>query len=294
MTSRSRIPAAPFAGRRPPAAQGAAAAVLSLALALAAAPAGAAEMGAAEMGTADERAAAVAAQVMEALGGEEAWAGTRYLSFGFVGRRFHWWDRSTGRHRVEGKTPDGEPYVVLHDIDSREGRAWAGGEEATGERAAELLEGAYGAWVNDTYWLLVPYKLRDPGVVLGYDREETLDGETYDVLALSFEGVGLTPGDRYWLWIDRESGLLDRWAYVLEDQPPDSEPAAWRWEGWQRHGGIMLAPRRVQVGGDRVLDLSPIAVHETLPESVFTSPEPVAAAGGGEPAASAEGAGGGR
>lgn len=258
---------------------------LSTALALAAA----APAGAAEMGTADERAAAVAARAMEALGGEEAWANTRYLSFGFAGRRWHWWDRGTGRHRVEGTDQEGKSWVVIHDLDSREGKAWSGGEEATGEQAAEMLEHAYGAWVNDTYWLLAPYKLRDPGVHLVYDREESLDGKTYDVLALSFDGVGLTPGDRYWVWIDRDSGLMDRWAYVLESQPPDSEPTAWKWEGWQRYGGIMLAPRRVQVAGDRVLDLSPIAVPDSLPEAAFSSPEPMAPAPEDEPAAGGSG-----
>lgn len=259
----------------------------STALALAAAtliPAApfAAPAAAAERGQADERAAAVAARAMEALGGEEAWESTRYLSFGFAGRRSHWWDRHASRHRLEGTTQEGEPYVVLQDLQARTGDAWIGGEKAEGERAAELLENAYGAWINDTYWLLAPAKLRDPGVNLAWDREETLDGRTYDVLALSFGDVGLTPGDRYWVWIDRETGRMDRWAYVLEHQPPDSEPTAWRWEGWQRYGDVVLAPRRVQEGGDRVLDLAPIAVPETLPDSVFTSPEPVAGAAGGD------------
>ena len=31
---------------------------------------------------------------------------------------------------------------------------------------------AYAIWVNDTYWLLMPYKMKDPGVTLAYDGEE--------------------------------------------------------------------------------------------------------------------------
>jgi hypothetical protein len=249
------------------------------------APPLAAPAGAAEQGTADERAAAVAARAMAALGGEEAWAETRYLTFVFAGRRAHWWDRATGRHRMEVTSNEGEHLLVLHDLDTRAGEAWLDGVKAEGERAATLLESAYGAWINDTYWLLVPYKLRDPGVRLAYDREAELEGKTYDVLALSFDNVGLTPGDRYWVYIDRDTGLMDRWEYVLEDQPADAAPTAWHWEGWQRYGGIMLAPRRLQVGSDRVLELSPIAVPAELPESVFTSPEPLAPAAEGEPAA---------
>lgn len=260
--------------RRSPAVPAAAVLLLAAGLASPSAPAAAAER--------DPEAVAVAERTLAALGGQQAWDATRYLSFGFAGRRSHWWDRATGRHRVEGTTGDGEPYVVLHDLDSRQGRAWLGGDEVTGERAAELLENAYGAWVNDTYWLLAPYKLLDPGVELAYGGEATIDGTVYQVLELSFESVGLTPGDRYWVYVERDSGLVGRWAYVLEDQPADAEPTAWRWVNWQRYGGIMLADRREQVGTDRVLDLSPIAVPESLPDSVFESPAPVVATADGE------------
>jgi len=226
-----------------------------------------------EAGTVDPRAAEVAARAMAALGGEKAWAATRFIRFTFAGRRTHVWDRWTGRHRLEGKTKEGEPYVVLENVATREGKAWVGGQPATGERAAELVENAYAAWINDTYWLVMPYKLRDPGVILRYDGEEVLDGTPYDRLALSFEHVGLTPGDRYWAWINRSTGLMDRWAYVLEDQPADADPTVWLWQGWQRYGKIELAPLRRRVGEERTLDLSPIEVSDAMPDAVFESPE---------------------
>jgi hypothetical protein len=227
---------------------------------------------AAAQGTADPAAAALAERVMQALGGEAAWSEARFLRFGFAGRRHHAWDRATGRHRVEGETADGEPYVVVHHLDSREGRAWVDGAEATGEQAAELLENAYGAWVNDTYWLLMPYKLRDPGVTLAHDGSREVDGTDYEVLTLSFAGVGLTPGDRYWAYVHPESGQMDYWAFHLESMPADTEPSLWRWADWQTHGGIRLASRREQVGGDRVLELSPIEVSREVPEGVFDGP----------------------
>lgn len=231
-------------------------------------------------GPADARAAEVAERVMQALGGRDAWDATRFLRFEFAGRRTHHWDKHTGRHRLEGRTQDGKAFVVLHDLATREGRAWLDGQPVEGEEAKQLLERAYGAWINDTYWLLMPYKLRDPGVNLVYDGEETLDGQTYDKLVLTFQNVGLTPGDRYWAYVNRATGLMDRWAYLLEDQPRDAAPTAWLWQGWQEHGRIQLAPTRRQVGGDRTLELGGIAVPDTLPDSVFTSPEPVAAPGG--------------
>ncbi|HEX6203482.1 MAG TPA: hypothetical protein VF100_10785, partial [Thermoanaerobaculia bacterium] len=226
----------------------------------------------AEQGVADPEAAAVAARVLDAMGGADAWSEARFLRFGFAGRRQHAWDRWTGLHRVEGQTQEGESYVVIHDLDTREGRAWVDGEEVAGDRAAELLENAYGAWVNDTYWLLMPTKLRDPGVTLAHEGRREVDGSEYEVLHLSFAGVGLTPGDQYWAYVHPESGQMDYWAFRLESMPPDAEPVLWRWTGWQTYEGVRLASRREQVGEDRVLELSPIEVSREVPAGVFEAP----------------------
>ena len=102
----------------------------------------------------------------------------------------------------------------------------------------------------------------------------TIDGKAYDKLALSFEHVGLTPGDRYWAYVNRDTGLMDRWAFILQDMPKEGPPSVWVWDGWQKYGNIMLAPHRNHVGDDRKLELSDIAVSDQMPDAVFTSPEP--------------------
>jgi hypothetical protein len=218
----------------------------------------------------------VAERVTEALGGEAAWDEVRLVHFGFAGRRTHHWDLTTGRHRVEGETRDGERYLVIEHLDDRTGRAWVDGVEVAGERAAELLETAYGAWVNDTYWLLMPYKLLDPGVHLTHERTEEVGGAVYDVLGLRFDAVGLTPGDRYWAWVNRDTGLMDRWAYRLQSQPEDAEPTVWLWQGWDWYGPegarVRLAPRREMLDGGRTLLLDPIEISDAVPEALFTGP----------------------
>lgn len=225
-----------------------------------------------DAGAADPRAAALADRVVDALGGEEAWAAARLVRFGFAGRRQHAWDRHRGLSRVEGTEESGEPWVVIQDLGSREGRAWVDGVEATGDRVAELLERGYGAWVNDTYWLVMPYKLRDPGVTLTYEGVREIEGEPRETLGLGFAGVGLTPGDRYWVYVDPDSGLVTHWAYLLEDMERDAEPVVWRWEGWSEHGGVMLAPLRVRLSDDRRIDLSPIEVRRAIPPGLFAGP----------------------
>ena len=148
----------------------------------------------------DARAAAVADRVMNALGGQEAWDGTRFLRFGFgserdgkfVGRT-HTWDKWTGRYRVEGER-DGARFIILMNVNTREGSAWRDGKKVEGAELKTQLERGYGMWVNDTYWLLMPYKMKDPGVILTSAGEEKgANGVLYDKVKLTFDNVGLTP-----------------------------------------------------------------------------------------------------
>ncbi len=226
-------------------------------------------------GSAQPTAQSVADSAQKALGGKEAWDNTHYLHFTFAGRRTHWWDKWTGRHRVEGDNKEGKHYVILENVNTKEGTAYLDGQKLEGDKAKEMLENGYGAWVNDTYWLLMPYKLQDPGVNLSYAGEETVDGKLYDKLALSFGKVGLTPGDHYTAYFNRDTHLMDRWAFILESMPKEGPPSVWKWEGWQKYGNIMLARHRNHVGDDKKLELGDISVPAQLADAVFTSPAPV-------------------
>jgi hypothetical protein len=226
----------------------------------------------------DAKAVAVAERVMEALGGWKAWEATRFLRFDFaverdgkaLPARSHTWDKHTGRYRLEGQTQEGDPFVVLMNVTTKEGTAWRKGERVEGEEAAKMLERGYGAWVNDTYWLLMPYKMRDPGVTLSYDGEAAADGKTWDKVVLSFADVGLTPKDKYWVYVDRATGLVDRWEYILKGGPGPA--TRWDWKGWQRYGAVMLAPERLNPKDGARIHFPTLEVLASVPDSTFTEP----------------------
>lgn len=222
---------------------------------------------------ADAKAEVIAERTLEAMGGREAWDAARFLRFNFFGVRLHHWDRATGRHRIEGKTRDGDAYVVLHNLNTRQGEAYVNGEHQTGDEEKKWLKNAHAWWINDTYWLLMPYKLRDPGVNLTYDGEEEIDGTRYDKLKLTFDGVGLTPGDTYWAYINQETGLMDRWAFFLQDWGDDKKPSHWLWQDWKDYGGIKLSSVRKSLDNDAERPLGDLAVLDYLPDEVFTSKE---------------------
>jgi hypothetical protein len=232
----------------------------------------------AETAASDPKAVAIADKVMAALGGQKAWEGTRYLHFDFAvdreGKtlfsRAHTWDKWSGRYRLDAKTKEGDPLVVLMNINTKEGEAWRKGKKLLGEEKRRELEQAFGAWTNDTYWLLMPYKLRDPGVNLALAGEEKKDGKTWDKLLLTFDNVGLTPKDKYWVYVNRDTGLVDRWDFVLKGEA--KPPSTFTWEGWKSCG-------KIQLPSDHVSTKDKVRIHHPMLEapaavadSVFTNP----------------------
>lgn len=199
----------------------------------------------AETAASDPRAVRIADQVMAALGGKPAWDRLRVLRWTFEvsvndtlrPARRHSWDKHTGWHRVDGLTAAGQPFCYIENLKDSTGKAWVGGTPIAGDSLKKLMNRAHALWINDSYWFLMPYKLRDPGVTLKYDGE-TRDstGAVYDRIALSFENVGMTPGDRYWVFVNRRNHRVERWEHLLQGaQPP---PVPWTWEGWEAHGGL--------------------------------------------------------
>jgi pyrroloquinoline quinone biosynthesis protein B len=224
----------------------------------------------------DAKAIKIADAVMEKMGGRRAWDRTRYVRWSFFDRRQHVWDKHAGRVRLERKGPrSGKHYVRIIDLNTGTGRAWREGEEVTapGELAAMIASGV-SEWINDSYWLVMPYKLKDTGVTLrSLGRGETQDGRAADVLELTFTDVGDSPQNKYHIWVGTDSGLVEQWAYFAD--AADAEPGfVCPWRDWKRYGRIMLSGDRGELNG-RPARLTGIAVFDELPESVFTSPDRV-------------------
>ena len=230
----------------------------------------------AESAASDPKAVKLADDVMKALGGKQKWDALPGLRWTFGSSvndtvrssRHHSWNKHTGWHRIEGKTRAGDTYVFLHNLNTGEGKAWMNGNPIEGDSLQKLLKRANSLWINDTYWMLMPYKLRDPGVTLAMAGDSTAGGVTWDRLALSFENVGDTPGDHYWVYVNRASHRVERWDMVLQsDQPP---PRSYSWEGWEQHDGLWFptAHRQDQVN---VFTRDVETVREFKPNE-FTAP----------------------
>lgn len=214
----------------------------------------------------DARAIEIADKVMEAMGGRKNWDDTHYITWKFFGKRLHVWNKWSGDLRFK---KDG--LLVLMNLNTKNGKAWEDGNTVTDpDTLLKRLDYAYKVWINDSYWMFMPYKLTDSGVTLKYLGEgEMQSGRPAFILQLTFDNVGVTPQNKYKIWVDKEQMLVRQWAYFRN--AGDSEPTMITpWDNWKKYGNILLSADR---GKDR--HHTDIAVFDELPEKVFNSPEPV-------------------
>jgi hypothetical protein len=228
----------------------------------------------------DPEARRVYTAMLDAMGGEAAWNDARYFEFTFGVERdgqagggwTHHWDRWDGDYKLTG-TRQGAELVVLMNVNQRDagGRAWLDGQPVEpGARLDSLVQFAYGRWVNDSYWLIMPYKWTDPGVHAAYagTRADSA-GRQWEIVHLSFDQVGLTPQNEYDAWIDPTTGLMERWTHF---RTADADPAIYDWNDWQQFGPIRLATRKPAVGGNAAIVFRDVRVETSVPADAFTAP----------------------
>lgn len=210
----------------------------------------------------DTKAIAIANEVMQAMGGRKAWDETRCISWNFFGRRNLTWDKQASLCRIEWAT---RPLKIIVNLSDGTGKVLLNEVEQTHpDSLAKYLDIGKKVWINDSYWLAMPFKLKDSGVTLKYLGESKTEvGEASDLLQLTFAGVGVTPDNKYHVWVDKKSHLVTQWAYFekFADEKPQIVNA---WGGYKKCGKILLATERGSRG-----KLEPVDVWETLPDGIF-------------------------
>ncbi len=211
----------------------------------------------------DAQAIALADEVMEAMGGRQAWDQTRYIRWTFFGRRTLLWDKQTGNVRIDSP---GDSSVYLVNVFDHTGKVMLQGQDiSASDTLSKFVERGESMWINDSYWLVMPYKLKDSGVTLKYIAEDTTDaGTAADILSLTFQEVGRTPQNKYLVYVDQTSKLVSQWDFyrnAADTIAGFKNP----WLNYEQKGDIMLS-------GDRGRGkLTNIEVLESIPASAFTS-----------------------
>lgn len=199
---------------------------------------------------ADDGGDALGHRVVEATGNVY---GISTLAFTFIveaggtekARRTHTWDRMAGT--VSVTTGDTTVQLQnLHHHDPSSAVANPGAHDDLWSKVApgtdpEAAAKAWSAWINDSYWLLASGKVMDDGVTRIVDDTGRL--------VLTFDGVGVTPGDSYMLTVDRDSGQVTAWDFVLQG----GQKGHFAWTEHTTVGPLTLSMRRSTEAGDFVI-----------------------------------------
>jgi hypothetical protein len=81
-------------------------------------------------------------------------------------------------------------------------------------------------------------------------------------LELTFDGVGVTPENKYEIWVEKESRRVGQWAYY-KNRTDSVAGFILPWADYEKKGNIWLSGER----GDR--DLKDIQVLDSVPEGIF-------------------------
>jgi len=219
----------------------------------------------------------ISQRALDVLGGGPAWEKARYISFTFNVERDgkivssfpQRLDRSTGQYHVSGKSEDGVPFDVVVSIPTKKGHGTLAGKAVTeGETWDRLYTLAYRRFINDMNWLLMPLQMLDPRAHRTYDGERSDScGHTWDVIKLNWDAsAGLTPGDVYWMWINRDTGVVEEWdtKTVAEEKPIELI-----FRDYRRIGGLLLSTRREIKGKNQVLRFDNLKVLPEVPKGAF-------------------------
>jgi hypothetical protein len=211
----------------------------------------------------DPAAVELADSIMVAMGGWRNWQDTRYISWNFFGFRNLVWDKYQQLARIESLR-DSITYVV--DLKTLSGKVWVKDQLITDtDSLNKMLQKAKSIWINDSYWLVMPFKLKDTGVTLKYLGEDTLmNGDRCNLLQLTFDDVGDTPQNKYLVYVDLKDNLVKQWAY-FSTATQDSANFLRPWDNYKQYGKILLSADRSDSSGPRN-----VSVAQTLNAKLFT------------------------
>lgn len=167
----------------------------------------------------------------------EAYKNTRYLEWTFPGGHHYKWDKQEHLVHVSWK----EHVVHLNTKEPKQSIVLSKGEILDDDAAKlKIVEKAIRYFNNDSFWLVAPHKVFDPGT----ERRIVLNENGEPALLVTYTSGGSTPGDSY-LWILDDSGLPKAFKLWVSILPVGGLEATW--EGWKNTGSGTLLPTQHRI-----------------------------------------------
>jgi len=174
--------------------------------------------------------------IMNGLG-KTAFDEIPYLQWEFFrGGHKYLWDKENNKAIIEW----GDNKVIM-DLDAQSASCYKKGVLQKDKAHEKLKQKAWSYWCNDSFWMIAPYKLLDPGT----SREIVSLDDGGTGLMLTYESGGVTPGDSY-LWILDSAKRPTGWKMWTSILPVQGLYTSW--DGWQNFMGATLATKHEMAG----------------------------------------------
>lgn len=215
----------------------------------------------------DSTAVSIANEVLRAMGGRKNWSKARFFTWNFLGEQRHFWDKKTSDIRIESLKSN---LILLMNINTKQGKVYVNGEEITqADSLKKYMELGEQMWTNDAYWLVMPFLLIEPGVVLKYmDEDVAQTGETADVLEVTFTN-GQFAAQKFHVYVDKTNRFVIQWAIYSKFTNEDPTFVT-GWSEYEKYHNIWLSSGRGRY------EITDIAVVDSFPSHTFNTPQPVA------------------
>lgn len=156
---------------------------------------------------------ALAIKMMNALN-SDAFDSTEVLEWSFRNTNHYKWFKSENIVEVSWD----KNKVILHTQNTKKSQAFVDNKSVEN---SELIKTATDFFNNDSFWLVAPYKVFDPGT-----ERSIVKVDDKDALLITYTSGGSTPGDSY-LWILDENGLPTSYKMWTKIIPIGGVSATW-------------------------------------------------------------------
>lgn len=150
---------------------------------------------------------------------KRAWDSLEIISWSYMPDHNYTWYK-----RQDSVIVNWDDYTVYLNTKSIKGKAKSTASIAEGD-TTNIIQRAYEYFINDSFWLGAPFKVRDSGTKRGI-----VDYEGKEALLVTYTSGGVTPGDSY-LWILDEDYRPKAWKFWVAKIPVGG--IEFSWEGWE-------------------------------------------------------------
>ena len=174
----------------------------------------------------------------------EAYKKTRFIDWSFRKKRFYKWNKE--QHIVEVSWNDAK--VLLHPNELDKSSVYLDDKEVSYNES--LVNRALKFFNNDSFWLVAPHKLFEPGI---YRSIEMIDGK--EALHVKYSTGGSTPGDSY-TWILNENYVPTSYKMYVPSMKMNGVHATW--EDWIETASGTLLPKNHTFSSGNMLSMGEV------------------------------------